>query len=109
MKTIEVNTLTALKSKVLVHNVEQGEKVTRGGVIITDDDGKERGIRERWAQIYAVGSDVDDLSVGQWILIKHGRWSRGISVAQNGNATTIRQVEYPDAILLVSDQNPLEN
>lgn len=109
MKTIEIETLTALKGKVLVHNVEQGEKITRGGVIITDDDGKERGIRERWGQIYAVGPDVDDLTTGQWILIKHGRWSRGISVAQDGVATTIRQVDYPDAILLVSDQNPLEN
>lgn len=108
MKTIEVDSITALKGKVLVHNIEQGEKVTRGGLIITDDDGKERGIRERWAEIYAVGPDVDDLSPGQWILIKHGRWSRGINIAHNNKPTTIRQVDYPDAILLVSDSCPLD-
>ncbi len=109
MKTIELKSIKPLHGKVLVHNIEQGEKVTRGGVIITDDDGKERGIRERWAQVYAIGPDVDDLTVGQWILIKHGRWSRGINVEHNNSATTIRQVDYPDAILLVSDSNPLES
>lgn len=108
MKTIEVNTITPLQGKVLVHNIEQGEKVTRGGLIITDDDGKERGIRERWAEIYAVGPDVDDLKVGQWILIKHGRWSRGINIEQADQKTTVRQVDYPDAILLVSDSCPLD-
>lgn len=108
MNSIELNTITPLQGKVLVHNIEQGEKVTRGGLIITDDDGKERGIRERWAEIYAVGPDVDDLEPGQWILIKHGRWSRGINIEQGETKTTIRQVDYPDAILLVSDTCPLD-
>jgi hypothetical protein len=74
-----------------------------------DDDGKERGIRERWAQVYAVGPDVDDISVGQWVLIKHGRWSRGIKVSVQGEDVTIRQAEYPDAILLVSQECPIES
>ena len=108
MNSIELNTITPLQGKVLVHNIEQGEKVTRGGLIITDDDGKERGIRERWAEIYAVGPDVDDLEPGQWILIKHGRWSRGINIEQGELKTTVRQVDYPDAILLVSDTCPLD-
>jgi co-chaperonin GroES (HSP10) len=104
---IETNGIRALRSKVLVHNIEQGQKRTKNGIIILDDDGKERGIRERWAQVYAVGPDVDDISVGQWVLIKHGRWSRGIDISVDGSKTTIRQVDYPDALLLVSDESPL--
>lgn len=105
---IEAGNIKALKGKLLVHNIEQGEKRTKGGIILLDDDGKERGIRERWAQVYAVGPDVDDISVGQWVLIKHGRWSRGIKISVRDEVATIRQADYPDAILLVSDQCPLE-
>ncbi len=109
MMAIEANEIKALRGKVLVHNIEQGEKRTKGGIILLDDDGKERGIRERWAQVYAVGPDVDDIAVGQWVLIKHGRWSRGIKVSVQGEDVTIRQAEYPDAILLVSQECPIES
>lgn len=105
---IEANEIKALRSKVLVHNIEQGEKRTKSGIILLDDDGKERGIRERWAQVYAVGPDVDDIAVGHWVLIKHGRWSRGIKISVQGEDVTIRQAEYPDAILLVSEECPIE-
>lgn len=109
MNPIKTNGVKALRGRVLVHNIEQGEKRSKGGVIILDDDGKERGIRERWAQIYAVGDDVTDVTVGQWVLIKHGRWSRGISILDNGQSITIRQADYPDALLLVSDDCPIES
>ena len=108
MMAIEAKTITALKGKLLVHNIEQGEKRTKGGIILLDDDGKERGIRERWAQVYAVGPDVDDIAVGQWVLIKHGRWSRGIDLITDEGKTTIRQADYPEAILLVADECPIE-
>lgn len=97
----------AIRDKVLVTNIESGGKITTGGIIIPDDDGKERGIRARWAEIYAVGEDVKDLSPGQWVLISHGRWSRGVDVATDDGKKTLRQVDYPEAILLVSDDNPL--
>lgn len=109
MTPIETNGIRALRGKLLVHNIEQGEKRTKNGIIILDDDGKERGIRERWAQVYATGSDVDDVSVGQWVLIKHGRWSRGVDIKVGDSKVTLRQADYPDAILLVSDECPIEN
>jgi co-chaperonin GroES (HSP10) len=94
-----------LRGKVLVHNIESGARMTQGGIIIPDDDGKERGIRERWAQVYAVGPDISDVRVGDWVLIKHGRWSRGVDFEQ----ATIRQIDWPDAVLLVSDTNLADN
>lgn len=94
-----------LKGKVLVHKVESGSRLTKHGIIIPDDDGRERGIRERWGQVYAVGPDIEDVKVGDWVLIKHGRWTRGIDVVNGNSKTTIRQIDWPDAVLLVSDQN----
>lgn len=95
-----------LKNKVLVTNIESGSVITKAGIIIPDDDGKERGIRPRWAQIYAVGSEVKDLVPGQWILISHGRWSRGVTIQDESGPVTLRQVDYPEAVLLVSDERP---
>lgn len=98
--------IKALKNKVLVTNIESGGKITSKGIIIPDDDGKERGIRPRWAEVYAVGSDIKDLKPGQWVLISHGRWSRGVDISTKNGKVNIRQVDYPDAILLVSDKKP---
>lgn len=98
--------IQALKNKVLVTNIDGGSKITASGIIIPDDEGKERGIRPRWAEIYAVGSEVKDVKPGQWILISHGRWSRGVDINTENGKVTLRQVDYPDAILLVSDSKP---
>ena len=102
-----MNTVKALKDKVLVTNIEQGGKLTRGGIIVPDDEGKERGIRPRWAEVYAVGENVKDINPGQWVLISHGRWSRGVDVETDAGKITLRQVDYPEAVMLVADENPL--
>jgi co-chaperonin GroES (HSP10) len=99
-------TIRPLRDKVLVTNIEAGAKMTRGGIIIPDDDGKERGIRPRWAEVYAVGEDIKDLEPGQWVLVSHGRWSRGVDVDDNGTKITIRQIDYPEAVMLVSESQP---
>jgi hypothetical protein len=66
---------------------------------------KSAGIRPRWAQIYAIGSEYDggELIVGDWILISHGRWTRGIDIEDETGKKTLRRVD-PNDILMVSDQ-----
>lgn len=109
MSTRDIKSITPTKGTVLVTNIEQGNKMTRGGIIILDDDGKERGIRERWAQVWAKHADIDEVKVGQWVLLKHGRWTRGIDVSDGGDGViTIRKVDWPDAVLLVSEECPIE-
>ena len=98
--------LKPLHDKVLVTNIKSGAKLTTGGIIIPDDDGKERGIRPRWAEVYAIGEDIKDISVGQWVLVSHGRWSRGVDFDDGDGKITIRQVDYPEAILLVANARP---
>lgn len=104
----------ALPDRVLVHNLKIGERVI-GGIILTNDNCKEHGIRPRWAQIYDIGSDIkcDDIKVGQWVLISHGRWTRGFTVPKVDNPTdseadydTIYQLDWPDGALMVSDDEP---
>ena len=100
-------TLTAIKDRVFVTDLDSGEKITRGGIIITDDNGKDRGIRDRWARVALVGPDVDGLNEGDWILVKHGRWTPGVDITgQDGVTRKHWLVEYPEAVLMAVDEDP---
>jgi co-chaperonin GroES (HSP10) len=108
MSTIK-GTVTPLRNVVLVSNLEQGARMTTGGIFLLDDNMKENGIRARWGQVYAVGPEVDDLKAGDWVLVRHGRWTFGMDVEQeDGTVTQVHRVEYPDSVELVSDEFPLD-
>ena len=100
--------ITPLKKRVLVSHMQFGETKTKGGIILMDDDGTQSGIHPRWAKVYAVGKDQDDVTVGQWIMVAHGRWSRGFKVKKDGSELEVRMVDEND-ILLISDEEPEQN
>ncbi len=99
-----VGALKALRDTVLVTDMNFEQRITSSGIILPSDDGKNSGIRPRWARVHATGPDQKDVQVGQWILIAHGRWTRGIDIEDSsGKTSTIRKVDNDD-ILLISDQ-----
>ena len=102
--TVE-NDIKPLKKRVLVSDMQFGETTTKGGIILTDDDGSESGIHPRWGKVYAIGDQQDDVSVGQWIMVSHGRWSRGFKVKKKDVELEVRMVDEND-ILLVSEHEP---
>ena len=109
MAAVEFDTLVPVRGTVLVHNIEEGERRTKNGIIVLDDNGKERGIRERWAQVWMKHHDIDEVEVGDWVLIKHGRWTRGIEVVgPDGVKVTIRKVDWPDAVIVGCAECPIE-
>ena len=81
--------IKALRDKVIVTNIESGARLTTKGIIIPDDDGKERGIRPRWCEVYAVGEEITDIKPGEWILVSHGRWTRGMDI-QTPDGKTVK-------------------
>ena len=99
------NDITPLKKRVLVSDMHFGERTTKGGIIMMDDDGSADGIHPRWAKVYAIGKDQKDVTVGQWVMISHGRWSRAFKVAKDGVELEVRMIDEND-ILLVSDDEP---
>lgn len=95
-----------LHDKVLVADMNFGEQRSAGGIVVLGDDGKDHGIHPRWARVYAVGPDhKEDYNVGDWILIEHGRWSRGIEVEDNGEKITIRLIDN-NCVMLWDKQQP---
>lgn len=99
----KVNKIRALKDTVIVCDMKFDVRLSSGGIILPNDDMKNSGIRPRWAKVYQVGPEQTDIKIGQYILISHGRWTRGIKIEDAEGEKTIRKVDIGD-ILLVSDE-----
>lgn len=98
------NTILPLGDNVLVRDMKFDGRITSTGIILPGDDGKDSGIRPRWAQIYAVGPEQKDVKVGQWVLVSHGRWTRGIDLElENGEQMTLRKIDLAE-MLMISDE-----
>ena len=70
--------------------------------------GQDSSKRSRWAKVYAIGPEQEDISIGQWILTDHGRWTRGFKMQDDaGEEKTIRRVDTKD-VLLVSNEQPVD-
>ena len=102
--TVE-NDIKPLKKRVLVSDMHFGETKTKGGIILSDDDGSESGIHPRWGKVYAIGDQQEDVKVGEWVMVAHGRWSRGFKIKKKGVELEVRMIDDND-ILLVSDDEP---
>ena len=103
--THKINDVVALHNWVIVRDMNFGNRTLSSGIIMLNDDAKTSGIRPRWAQVHRVGPNQTEVKEGQWILIEHGRWTRGAKVEINNEEFTIRRVD-PSAIIFVSDEEP---
>jgi len=98
--------IRALHDDVLVVDMNFEAGMTGGGIFLLGDDGKQRGLRSRWGLVYETGPEQKDVKKGQWVLIEHGRWTRGIKFNnQEGETQTLRKID-PNCMLLVSDEDP---
>jgi co-chaperonin GroES (HSP10) len=95
-----------IRDNVLVSDMEFDNRTTRNGIFLLNDDGKSEGIRPRWGRVWAIGDEQQDVKVGDWVLVEHGRWTRGISVeSPQGDETVVRRIDN-DCILAVADERP---
>lgn len=99
----KIKALHPLRDNIIVSDMTFDERISNGGIVLLNDDMKSSGIRPRWAKVYAIGPDQKDVKVGQYILISHGRWSRGIKIEDEQGEHTIRKVDNND-VLMVSDE-----
>ncbi len=106
MSRAAASKIRPIQKHILVRDMNFGEQKTLGGIILRSDDGKSEGVKPRWARVFAIGPDQSDVKVGEWILIEHGRWTRGITVEDDdGSEFTIWRVD-PEGIMMSADQKP---
>ena len=105
IKTVKGN-IIPIKDHVLVSDMEFAQLVTEGGIIIPGDEGSSRGIHPRWGKVYSVGPEQKDIKKGEWVLVDHGRWTRGVTlVTDDGEELQVRRVDIKD-ILGKQDNKP---
>jgi co-chaperonin GroES (HSP10) len=97
--------LKPLNDSVIVSDMVFDERISTGGIILVNDNGKSTGIRPRWGRVYAVGPDQHEIRVGTWICVEHGRWTRGIDIEDETGKQTLRRVD-PKDIMMESDEWP---
>ena len=100
--------IKALKTKIIARLLEdpKAERKTAGGLILAGDDATEAGIRARWFQTISVGEEVLDIKENQYILVDHGRWTRGVTlVTDDVEELQVRRVDIKD-ILGKQDNKP---
>lgn len=96
--------LSPLGNKIILINMDNGFKL-RNGLIHLDDstlESGERGVRPRWAEVYAVGPEQTDVKVGDWVLMDHGRWSEGLKFRTSEDEEIKIWLGDPNGILGVS-------
>lgn len=92
----------AIGKDIVVTEMNFDEITTSFGLTIPSDDGKDHGIKPRWCKIHAIGPKQKEFKIGQYILVKHGRWTRAVKIDDD---LTIQKVDIDD-ILAVSNEEP---
>ena len=99
--------LTAVGNRLLVSDMHFGEQTTKGGIILGDDDGNVRGIYPRWGKVHSKGPrNKDPYEIGQWVLIEHGRWTRGVTMTNDGEDEMVLRMVECESILAYADERP---
>ena len=98
-------TIKPLKDRVLAELMGLEQRVTASGIIIQSENGKDRGIRPRWAKIRLVGEGIDWCEPGQYVLVAHGRWSRQFECEHNGEKIKLVHLDNKEC-LIVTDELP---
>ena len=99
----KIKSIQPLGETIIVYDMKFDVRISNGGILLPNDDMKSSGIRPRWAKVYAIGPEQRDIKVGEYILISHGRWTRGLKIEDPEGEKVIRKVD-PNDILLISDE-----
>lgn len=96
-----------LKERVLAELLGLEERLSAGGIILRNENGKDHGIRPRWALVKLVGEGIDWVQPGQYVLVAHGRWSRQFECEHNGEKLKLVHLDNKE-VLAVMDERPDE-
>ena len=103
-----MQTIRPLRERVLAELMGLDDRVTASGIIIKSEDGKDRGVRPRWARVRLVGEGIDWIEPGQYVLVAHGRWSRQFECEHNGEKLKLVHLDNKEC-LIVSDEEPTDD
>ena len=106
MSKVRISQIKPVQAHILVSDMNFGEQKSAGGIVLKSDDGKSEGVKPRWCKVRAIGKNQTDVKVGDWVLVEHGRWTRGLELLEDdGTVVTIRRIDE-EGILMLTDERP---
>ena len=94
-----------IRDNVLVTDMEFEAVTTASGIFIPSQNGKSEGVKPRWGRVWAIGPEQQDVNVGDWIYVEHGRWTRKINIDDGEGVKDFQKVEIK-SIMAVTDERP---
>lgn len=84
------------------------DKISKGGFITTETEGTDGAIRPRWFEVTHVGPGQQDVIVGDYVLVEHGRWTRGLDFYGTSRKEDFIFRIDEDGMFAVTKENPLD-
>lgn len=97
-----------LRERVIAELKGLGGRYTAAGVFIPDENRKDSGIRARWALVHYTGEGQNDVRVGEYVLVAHGRWSREFDVEHEGRQVKMVMIDTKEMLAVYDGQEPDE-
>ena len=99
--------LRPLPGKLFCVSLEIGLRTSAGGIVLTDDNkmsAGSSGVRPRWFQVVNVNVDTnsEDIKIGDYVLVEHGRWSYRFSGTDIDDYSIVEE----KAVMMVSEDPP---
>lgn len=102
--------IRAIRDNILCINADFGDYVSEAGLIIKSNIKDSQGITPRWMQVFELGSEIDWLQTGQWVLVEYGRWTESIEMQDDRFDTDDNKMDVwkvdPKGCLAVADEKP---
>jgi co-chaperonin GroES (HSP10) len=103
-----MKTLIPLRDNVIGRMLEPigKERSTKAGLVLTERNFGEETIRNRWFEVTHIGPDQESIKLGDYVLVPHGRWSRGVDLEGTMREDDKLFLLDNDAMLMLSDELP---
>lgn len=102
--------IRAIRDNILCINADFGDYVSESGLIIKSNIKDSQGITPRWMQVFEIGSEINWLQTGQWVLVEYGRWTESIEMKDDRFDTDDNKMDVwkvdPKGCLAVADEKP---
>lgn len=103
----EITEIRVRKDYILVDITDRGAKVLDSGIILLDDDMSESGIRPRYAQVLAVGDEVEGINPGDFVLLDHGDWTKKLfdHTFEDGTKRGVWMTSFEKCLMVSSEED----
>lgn len=103
--------LICKKDTMFVSDLDINASTSNGGIYIAKDQmlNNQNFMRPRWARVRYKADNLDNIEVGDWVLLRHGHWSTSIRITIDDVDTRLWYIDpksFKEGLVAVSKEKP---